>query len=169
MVTTDLWHIEKNSDLIQAIGKVTVRWATLDMLLLEILSVAIENHALAVDVILTRPGAGRQRIEAFDRAIGGSRLTQLERGGLLELTGRFLKLLGERNDIVHTPLVTSIKVQGKKFAYVTEKLGRKGKRQKLSISSIDQHLKDVGEALAELERAYGALVMRYVNLEKAEI
>jgi hypothetical protein len=164
MVNIDVFHVEQKRDLVEAIGKVTVRWASFDHMLTEIVGIVLDNRAAAVDLILTRPGAGRQRVEAFERAIGGSKLEQWERADLLELSGRASQLLAKRNDIVHSPLVTSIELEGTKFSYVIQKMTRKGERKDFDPGDINRHLEDVSLLLVDLENQFLLLAGRYVEL-----
>jgi hypothetical protein len=152
MTTSSLWHIEHREKLLQEIGRVTVRWAALDMVLLKVVWLALDNRAAAYEIIFGSHNAGKQRLEAFNRVIGASKFTQEEREALLGLSADFARLLGTRNDIVHSPLVLALNVGAdKKLSFTLKSVDRDGRQKDVSEKKIHRHSKLVGQKLSELE------------------
>ncbi len=163
IVSGELWHIENDAALVAAMGKVSIRWAAVDRWMMDILTIALGDQAEAAKIMLDTKNAGRRRLMNFDAAIERSDLGAPYQRHLIELSRRFQDLLSARNEIVHTPLVTSLEMRDSAFAFVTEKLGRGGKREKLSIAAIEKHLTDVWDVLSELQDVRGGLSMHVLN------
>ncbi|WP_421594346.1 hypothetical protein [Shinella sp. M27] len=96
MKTANLWQVEGRDGLLEDIGRVTVRWSAIDLYLLWFAELALRNREAATEIILNGSGAGRQRLEAFDRVIGASYFDEKERAELLGITGMLRSLLSER-------------------------------------------------------------------------
>ncbi len=82
MISTTVWHVEQHPDLIMELGKVTVRWSALDLLLVQIMSAALKNHVAAHQLVFSK-GAGQQRFRLFERVIGASGLEEVTRKEIL--------------------------------------------------------------------------------------
>jgi len=162
LTTPELWHVESKTELLAEIGKVTIRWAALDLYLVNILAAALRNQAAAHNLIFNATGAGRQRLETFKEVIGASDFTTEERRVLIVLAKQCGRLLGERNVIVHSPLVTSITLEGKKIKWSMHRVSRSGKRVDVTVDSIRQHADDVGEVLGKIEELSEQLTERYL-------
>jgi len=161
MVSTDVWHIEHRQELLILYGKVSVRWAAIDLLLVQILRLDLGNSAAAHDLIFNTTGAGKNRIEGFNRAIGASRFEQEERRKILTATRLVTDLISARNDIIHSPLVTRLSFEGKTITPHLEKLGKSGKPKPVSIDKIEAHLAAIGRALTQLEELALELELKY--------
>lgn len=169
MVSTDVWHIEHREPVLLLYGKVCVRWAALDLLLVQILSVALCNSLAARDLIFNGSSFGKNRLDAFNRAIGASRFTEEERSALLALTKKTADLLSARNDIVHAPLVISLSVKGDKIASKLTRISRQGKEHELSIEKIEAHVNAIGSVLGDLEFLAQDLDLKYDPLDPDDL
>ncbi|NTI03469.1 hypothetical protein G6K88_15710 [Agrobacterium rhizogenes] len=164
MGSTDVWFAERTPELLAEIGKVTVRWAAIDLVLLDISCIALRNHDAAVAIILSGSVAGRQRLEAFNGVIAGSYFNQAERQSILKVTETLRELATKRNAIVHSPLVVSYWVRDRKtFERRLTWVDRKGKQTVVSIGDVKQHVADVGNALDMLEEIATALQEAYLT------
>lgn len=161
MVSTEVWHVEHHEDLLKLYGKVCVRWAAVDLLLLLVLDTALGNQSAARDLIFNSTGAGRARFDVFNRAIGASKFEQYEREKLLSISSRFAKLLTARNDIVHSPVVMSLSVQGSRIKPHLSRLSRKGEVRDLSLDDVIAHINAVGALQSELEDFSTDLALKY--------
>lgn len=162
MGSTDVWFAEHTPELLAEIGKVTIRWAAIDLALLDISYIALRNHDAAVAIILSGSVAGRQRLEAFNAVIAGSYFNQAERQSILKVTETLRELATKRNAIVHSPLVVSYSVRDKRtFERRLTWVDRKGKQTVVSIDDLEQHVADVGYALSKLEEIATALQEAY--------
>ncbi|MCY1243659.1 hypothetical protein D9M68_412940 [compost metagenome] len=161
MVSTDVWHIEHRQELLILYGRVCVRWAAIDLLLVQILRLDLGNRAAAHDLIFNTAGAGKSRIEVFNRAIGASRFRQEERRRILTAIRFVTDLISARNDIIHSPLVTRLSLEGKTITPHLEKMGKSGKQKPVSINKIEAHLAAIGRALGELEELARELELKY--------
>jgi len=151
VVSTDIWHVEHHEEVLVLYGKVSVRWAALDLLLVQILSTALSNPSAAQDLIFNGASFGKNRLETFNRAIGASRFTQEEREALLALTKKAADLLGARNDIVHSPLVVNLSLEGNSIVPKLTRINRQRKATELSIKKIKGHIAAIGRVLSDLE------------------
>jgi hypothetical protein len=165
MVTSMVWQIEHQQELLALYGKVCVRWAALDLQMMLILATCLDNYEAARALIMDGTGAGKARIEEFNRVIGGSKLDQGERQALLDIMNRTSSLLSVRNHIVHAPLVTSYSFDGKKLRLSIKQIDRGGKQKPVSIQTIKAHLSHIGKILDELEEAGLALSSKYDPVE----
>ncbi|MBY3106282.1 hypothetical protein RWK44_10440 [Rhizobium sp. 25PS6] len=169
IVSTDVWHIEHRREVLELYGKVSVRWAALDLLLVGVLSIALENRPAAHDLIFNAAGSGKTRLDAFNRAIGASRFTREERAASLELTRKAADLLSARNEIIHAPLVIGLSIDGSKITPTLNKLGRQGKEQPLAVSKIEKHVKAIGDILSKLERLAESLDLKYDPIDPDDL
>ncbi|MEZ0000943.1 hypothetical protein [Sinorhizobium fredii] len=161
MVSTDVWHIEHRQELLILYGKTSVRWAAIDLLLVQILRLDLGNSAAAHDLIFNTAGAGKNRIEVFNRAIGASRFEQEERRKILMVTRFVTDLISARNDIIHSPLVTRLSLEGRTITPRLEKVGKSGKPKPVSIGRIEAHLTAIGSVLSQLEELMLELELKY--------
>ncbi len=161
MVSTDVWHVEHREEVLVLYGKVSVRWAALDLLLVQILSIALSNPSAARDLIFNGASFGKNRLETFNRAIGASRFTQDEREALLALSRKTADLLSARNDIVHSPLVINLSIEGNSIVPKLTRISRQGKTTELSITKIKGHIGAIGRVLSDLESLAQDLDLRY--------
>lgn len=163
MTTTTVWHVEQHKDILELIGKVTVRWAALDLLLQDVVYIALANPAVATELIFGSTNAGKQRLEKFDRAIGGSRFSMDQRERLLEISGKFASLLGTRNDIIHSPLITTYSVENAKLRSNLLQIKRTGKASYFSSETVNRHLEQVGALLRSLEALRDEIAEEYLQ------
>lgn len=163
MTTTTVWHVEQHKDILELIGRVTVRWAALDLLLQDIVYIAITNPAAAAELIFGSANAGKQRLEKFDRAIGASRFTIDQRRRLLEITAEFASLLGTRNDIIHSPLIKTYSVENSKLRANLVQIKRTGKASNFSIDTVNRHIDHVGSLLTQLEAIRDEVAEEYLQ------
>lgn len=168
MLTIGLWFVEQEADILQTIGKITVRWAALDVLLASIVAIAARNDAIADDLIFGSNDAGKKRLEKFDRAIGASDFDRKERERLLAITVCLGAMLGTRNDIVHSPLNVAFTLDDdgrltKQFVKMGHRTrSAQSKRPKhFSLSSAQAHLEKLKTELNELEAMFDALSTKY--------
>lgn len=167
MLTIGLWFVEQEADILQAIGKITVRWAALDVLLASIVAIAARNDAIADDLIFGSNDAGKKRLEKFDRAIGASDFDKMERERLLAITERLGAMLGTRNDIVHSPLNVAFTLEDGRLTKQFVKMGHRtrgrqgGRPKQFSLSSAQTHLEKLKTELDELEAVFNVLSTKY--------
>lgn len=165
MITSDLWHVEKQQDLLQDIGCVTVRWATVDLCLLDIAFIALKNREAAVAVVLNGSGAGRQRIEAFNNVIGCSYFEEVERRSILAVTATLTKLLDQRNSIVHSPLIVAYEVRDRRISSRLTKISKRGRQTDVNRNDIIDHIRSIGEILGKLDEMIAELAEKYLAVE----
>lgn len=168
MATTDIYFLDREPDLLAEIGKVTVRWAAFDMMLVWILAVALENQAAAQKIIFQTVGAGRQRIEAFKDVIGSCRFDEEYRRSIIELANEFRTQLDERNAIIHSPLTTTVKVDGKSLRWVLQRVAKSGKPQDFSIDIVKKHVQILDKLMGELERLLEDISEKYWPFEEQD-
>lgn len=161
MVTIDLWHIENRKELLEEIGKVTVRWAAADLLMVKIVEVITRNRQVAHDYIF-KAGFGQQRFDAFLEVIGTSCFDQPERQALYTVISTLKKLLPDRNDIVHSPLAMAIRMDGNKIKFEVQKLSRGGKQSKADLEKIKKHTLQVGDLVGKLDELTVELREKYL-------
>jgi len=159
MSTSFLWHIENREPLLQEIGKVTVRWAALDLILVNILEVALKNRAAAHQIILGSNNAGAQRLDAFKDAIGASYFEQFERKKVIETANKAKSLLAIRNSIVHSPLIMSFSLKGTAIKMEPKAVSKKGTIREME--KIDVHLARILQVLEDMEESYDYLDAKY--------
>ena len=161
MVTTPVWHVEQNTQVVNLIGKVTIRWAALDVLLADLIYIDSQNYALAHDSVFGSRDAGIQRIQRVERAIGSSRFTQEERTAIFEITKKLSSIIGMRNEIIHSPLLPNFAIVGKRLQSDLVQVKRAG-HQKFSISAVEKHLDGIATLLFDLERTVDQLSNKYL-------
>ncbi len=168
MVTTSIWHIEKRPDLITALGRVSVRWAALDLLLVHIASVALKNFPAAQSCIFGDQNAGQRRFTAFERIIGASFFEQEERNAILRHLEKLQSLYSRRNKLTHEPLDTRYTIEGKTIRSHLAFVSRDGEPKEAKLEDINRHVDEVDIELAALESIWGDLVMKYEPQENTE-
>jgi hypothetical protein len=154
MTTIELWHVEKDAELLAEIGKVTVRWGALDLLLAGLLSTLLQDPSVGHKLIFVSCRGGWQRLTKFKATVEDLELDERVKTDLLDLTREFLDLLDERNAIVHSPLVTSYKVDGKKIGLRVERLNKNGLKTSVTVDAIRAHADELGGRLALLEAIF---------------
>jgi hypothetical protein len=165
LVSTNVWHIEHRQELLILYGKVSVRWAAIDLMLVDILAVELNNRA-AAHALIFKSGAGKSRFEVFKDAIGESRFDQVDRVRILSIMRSITSLMATRNDIIHAPLVTVYSIEGKKITSTLSKIDRKqGRTQPVLIRRIEDHVNAVGKLLDDLEPMAADLNMKYGSSE----
>ncbi|MBY4608995.1 hypothetical protein K6M90_15200 [Rhizobium sp. 9T] len=170
MVSTDVWHVEHHEELLKEYGRVCIRWASVDLMFVRLLSVALHgNYEAARDLIFNSAGSGRQRISIFENAIGGSHFEQIDRERILVMTGRINNLLGARNDVIHSPLSIAFKVEGKSISTSLISTNRRGRERPVSLDAIKEHVSSVGDCLSDLETALFDLLSKYETGEYVEL
>lgn len=168
MVTTSIWHIEGRPELVTALGRVSVRWASLDLLLVHIAAIALKNMPAAQSSIFGDHNAGRQRFTAFERIIGASFFDQKERTAILEHMAKLRSLYGRRNSLTHEPLDTRLTVEGKKLRFDLAFISRDGRTREAKLDDINRHVKEVDAELDALETIWERLVEKYDPQEDTE-
>jgi len=161
MVTTSIWHIEQKPELVSALGRVTVRWASLDLILVHIASVALKNIAAAQSSIFGDHNAGQRRFTAFERIIGASFFEQDERAKILSHMARLRVLYRRRNSLIHEPLDSKITVEGQAIHFDLAFVTRDGETKTAKLEDINQHVKDVDTELEALESIWEFLIEKY--------
>jgi len=139
MTITSVWFAEGHPEIVTELGRVTVRWSALDIILVEILSSVLESHEAARQIIFSNNNAGRQRFRAFQRIVGSSRLDEHTRKEIFAAMTALSALYGERNAIVHEPLQTEYSADGKRIRASIVAVDRDGKRRKVNIEKLKAH------------------------------
>lgn len=161
MVTTSIWHIEQKPELVSALGRVTVRWASLDLILVHIASVALKNIAAAQSSIFGDHNAGQRRFTAFERIIGASFFEQDERAKILSHMARLRSLYSKRNSLTHEPLDGKLTIDGKKLRFDLAFVTREGETREAKLDDIHRHVAEVDIELEALESVWEFLVEKY--------
>ncbi|WP_112602738.1 hypothetical protein ACK83U_12345 [Rhizobium sp. WW22] len=160
MVSNDLWFVEKREDLLQGIGKVTVRWAAMDLALANIATIILKNRQAALALIFRSQNAGAQRLECFKDVVGAAReLDATERESLISLANEFKKLLPDRNEIVHSPRIVWFSTRDEGVALQIKGLSKSGILK--DLADVEQHADDVGRLLGELDAIFDELHEKY--------
>ncbi|SES38209.1 hypothetical protein SAMN03159406_03870 [Rhizobium sp. NFR03] len=150
-------------DLLAEIGKVTVRWAALDLLLFQILTCVLENAEAAHKIIFNLQGAGLQRLAAFNDTIGASALSLEERSALLDITRRCKDMIGERNDIVHSPMATHFVISADFVRQTTVRMRKDGRTSTVTVADIKKHTTKIGLILHEIEQIAHRLMLEKLS------
>lgn len=168
MVTTSIWHIEQKPELIESLGRVTVRWASLDLLLVHIAAVALKNRPAAQSCIFGEYNAGQRRFTAFQDIIGASFFDQDERVAILHRMKTLRKLYKERNALTHEPLDGRVTVEGKLLKFDLVSVNREGKKKDVDVEDINKHVSQVDAELEALEGIWERLIEKYEPQEDLE-
>jgi hypothetical protein len=168
MVSMSVWHVEQNPELITELGRVTVRWAALDLLLARIAAVALRNPPAAWSTIFDKSNAGQGRFRVFDRMIGASFFDEDERSTILRHTETLSTLYSVRNSLTHEPLEGRYSIDGKRLNFHLQFISRKGSVKAVSIEDISAHVSAVDDHLVALESVLDHLSEKYVPLEQDE-
>jgi hypothetical protein len=142
--------IEANAPLMAAIGRVTVRWAAVDLQMVAILAAVLGNKPAAQSIIFGGSGAGLQRFDTFLGVIGQSRLDQPSREKVFNIVLELKSIYGERNRIAHGPLGLEVSVDGNAVSLSLTRSDRDGDPKPTSLEKVDSHLTKVGELLQRL-------------------
>lgn len=117
MISSNLWHTENHPELLQELGRVTIRWAEVDHILVDLASVILNgNLEAARQHVFQTAGAGTDRLRRFDRIVGSSDLSADERRAIMAVTETLRSLYSTRNDIVHSPIVMAYSVEGRRIS-----------------------------------------------------
>ncbi len=161
MVSTSIWHIEQKPELIAALGRVTVRWASLDLTLVQIAAVALKNMPAAQSSIFGDHNAGQRRFTAFERIIGASFFEEGERSAILDHMAKLRILYRRRNSLTHEPLDGTMTVEGQSLRFDLAFITRDGETKAVKMDEINQHVKDVDTELEALESIWDLLIEKY--------
>lgn len=161
MVTTRIWQVEQKPRLIEALGRVTVRWASLDLTLVDIAAVALNNLPAAQEVIFGAHNAGQRRFTAFERIICASNFDQAERTAIIGHLENLRDLYGRRNALIHEPLDGRVTMEGKTLKFDLAFVNRDGKKKDVNLEDIHQHVLQVDAELEALERIWEHLIDKY--------
>ncbi|WP_234841635.1 hypothetical protein [Sinorhizobium meliloti] len=137
--------------MLQEVGRVTIRWAEVDLLLVDLAFVILRNLEAAHQHVFQMSAAGTERLRRFDRIVGSSDLSTAERRAIMAVTERLRSLYSTRNDIVHSPIVLAYSVEGARINSRLTKISREGKQRDVSLSTIRKHADDVGQCIGKLE------------------
>ncbi|MBN9242516.1 MAG: hypothetical protein J0I98_06965 [Mesorhizobium sp.] len=165
MVTMSVWHVEQNPKLIEELGRVTVRWAALDLLLVRIASIALKNHPAAQSVIFGESNAGQARFRAFERIIGASFFDEDERSEIIAHMKELSRHYRARNALTHEPLEGTYSIEGKRFKFRLQFVARGGGKKDAALEDIQKHVHSVDEHLEALEAILDRLFERYEQVE----
>lgn len=161
MVTTNIWQIEQKPEIISALGRVTVRWAELDSLLVRIAAVVLKNTPAAHAAIFGESNAGQARFEAFGRIIGASFFSEDERTQILARLDELKKLYRIRNRLTHQPLEGSYFLEKDRLRFQLQFVTRDGKRKDVILEDIDDHIASVDQHLEGIEVVLENLIETY--------
>lgn len=161
MVTTSVWQIEQKPELITELGRVTVRWAALDLLLVRIASIALKNVPAAQGVIFGESNAGRARFAAFERVIGASFFDEDERSEILARMKEVARIYQARNALTHEPLEGTYSAHGKSLKFRLQFVARDGKKRDAVLADIESHVRAIDEHLEALESILEFLLEKY--------
>ncbi len=170
MIPTGLWLVENNEMLLQEIGRVTVRWAEVDRLLVHLAAVSLnDNYEAAQHCIFGSSNSGIARLTAFEQIIGASKLDETERREIINISRDLRSLLGKRNEIVHSPLVHYFSVLEGRLSAELKQIDRTGGKKDVSPDKIRKHADKVGEKIESLAKIWWALDKRYRRDHSPEI
>ncbi len=161
MVSTSIWQVEQKPEVIAELGRVTVRWAALDLLLVRIASIALQNAPAAQSIIFCESNAGQARFRTFERIIGASFFDADERSQILALMEVLSRHYRERNALTHEPLAGGYSVQSKRLEFHLQFVSRDGKRKDVSLRDIEDHVRAVDNHLETFERIADHLFEKY--------
>ncbi|MDW9609413.1 hypothetical protein GOA59_32010 [Sinorhizobium meliloti] len=164
MISSNLWHTENHPKLLQELGRVTIRWAEVDLVLVDLAFVILNgNLEAARQHVFQTAGAGTERLRRFDRIVGSSELSADERRAIMAVTERLRSLYSTRNDIVHSPIVMAYSVEGRRISSRLTKISREGKQRDVSLTTIRKHAEDVGRCIGKMEELATELVEKYLQ------
>jgi hypothetical protein len=161
MVAMSVWHVEQKPELIAQLGRVTVRWAALDLLLVRIAAIALRNPPAAWNIIFSANNAGQGRFRAFDRVIGASFFDEDERTAILRRTEALSQLYRVRNSLTHEPLEGTYSIDGTGLSFHLQFVSRDGGMKPVAIKEIKAHIDTVDEHLETLESILDHLLEKY--------
>lgn len=161
MTVTDLHFLDQEDEILREIGRVTTRWAFIDLQMVATLDVALGNKAAAQNIIFEKTNSGRQRFEAFKDCIGASKFEENERKELIDCINDFMPLLRRRNEIVHEPMDIGVTTRGGAVALGVQAMSRKGIRKDVDIEAIRQHVSEVDVLIDRYDGIYMALAGKY--------
>ncbi|WP_432344648.1 hypothetical protein WMC41_15855 [Shinella yambaruensis] len=158
MITTNLWHLDHQHDMLIELGRLTIRWAEADRLMVGILDATLENRAAAQNIVFAGSNAGQQRFNAFVETIGTSGLPQEERQSIIKHIGRLKSLYGARNALTHEPIFTDIRFDNGKLKFGARSLTRDGSSRPMDVAKIKAHIRKVDAILSDLEDIHDQMV-----------
>lgn len=124
--------------ILQAIGLVTVRWASVDLDIATILGEVLHNKEAGLSCVFDSTDSGLRRFETSIAIVGSSSLPEGDRRHLIEIAKKLKLLLNERNRIVHSPLVWSAFSDGEKMGMRLSRIGRISKAEKSRFKEITE-------------------------------
>jgi hypothetical protein len=164
MISSNLWHTENHPELLQELGIVTIRWAEVDLMLVDLAFVILNgNLEAARQHVFQTAGAGTERLRRFDRIVGSSELSTEERRAIMAVTERLRSLYSTRNDIVHSPIVMAYSVEGRRISSRLTKISREGKQRNISLTTIRKHAEEVGSCIGKMEELANELAEKYLE------
>ncbi|CAN7398825.1 hypothetical protein LJR030_004118 [Rhizobium sp. LjRoot30] len=162
MVSTDVWQVEQEAELLTEYGKVCVRWAAVDFKLYQMAAIALNNDLAAQRLIMGNAVSGRQRFEALKDIVGASGFDQTDRAEIFRFADNLLRLQKTRNDIVHSPLLSRLEVTEGKLRWYLVKFDRKGRQIQINLGEVREHVAQVGDLLRQIEDFIDTLIDKYV-------
>lgn len=164
MISSNLWHTENHPELLQELGRVTIRWAEVDLMLVDLAFVILNgNLEAARQHVFQTAGAGTERLRQFDRIVGSSELSTEERRAIMAVTEKLRSLYSTRNDIVHSPIVMAYSVEGRRISSRLTKISREGKQRDISLTTIRKHAEEVGSCIGKMEELANELAEKYLE------
>ncbi|GMB81510.1 hypothetical protein NN6n1_22930 [Shinella zoogloeoides] len=161
MTITDLHFLDQEDELLKELGRVTRRWAFIDLQLVATLDVALRNMVVAQNIIFEKTNSGRQRFETFKDCIGVSMFDENERKAIIDCINAFIPLLRVRNELIHEPMDIGVTTRGGSVALGVQAMSRKGIRRDVDIDAIRRHVSEVDVLIDRYDGIYMALAGKY--------
>ncbi|WPE19978.1 hypothetical protein [Shinella zoogloeoides] len=165
MKPASMWFMDDRPELAAEIGWITIRWAALDLLLVQILGEVLRNRVAAQQIIFAEQNAGQQRFRAFERVIGTSSLDAATRKAIIDRMKQIGVLYRKRNEIVHEPFSSRLQVIDGKLHGRIIALDREGKSKDINIDDFKRHATQVDEHLTFLEETALAISLLHEDID----
>jgi hypothetical protein len=144
--------IESSHDHLTEIGRIAVRWSSLDFTLVKLIAESIEDENIAEAIYFT-PISQRARLDMVRTVINAARRpTASEKSEISKLLESLGNLWIKRNELMHNPIVKHYgkKAEPEMIARITRPANAKNPKKEMSLSL--SYLKDHSsrlEAIAE--------------------
>ena len=158
LLQTQLSTAEDDPEITQLIGVIVVRWATLDINLLEVLSFVLKNKE-AAEIIYFSLGNFKARLDIITNLVLElwPKEDEARKAHILNLLNRVNRLSGTRNDIVHSRMHQT-DGQPEHFR-VVRKPGRKVPHAILPVKNED--LRQHADVLSEISLSFIVAMHRW--------
>lgn len=157
--------IEKSDDHLRLLGVITARWATLDLVLAQVISESIRDKYMGEDIYFSS-SAQRLRFDLLDAVIRNAHWSEEDAKAISTALAALKVLWSRRNDILHNPAVAS-PVRGEKVGWqYSARITRPARKSRVTKASLS--LKELEEH-AEAVSRHGLAIWNIINRDQIEI